>query len=198
MTTIRSFIAIDLSPAARTALADLQNRLKPLLPRHTVRWAVPQNIHLTLHFLGDVETTVVDKIAESLATEAVTHQAFALDLVGLGCFPNSRRPRIIWVGLGGETGPLIDLHRALGQRLNQAIGFTPETRPYAPHLTIGRVKKGLPQRQLTQLGPILTREQAAVGHLARLTVTQVSLFQSELTPTGPIYTPLAHGPLNSV
>lgn len=192
---IRSFVAIDLSTVARTALTTLQNRLKFGVPPHTVTWTAPQNIHLTLHFLGDVTAEAIDKIAETFEAGIFGHTAFTLDLVGLGCFPNMRRPRIIWVGIGGNTESLVELHGHLGRLLNEATGFVSETRPYAPHLTIGRVKKGIPQRRLTQAGQILATEQAGVGQLTRFIITEVVLMRSELKPGGPVYTPLARGVL---
>jgi 2'-5' RNA ligase len=191
MTTIRTFIAIELTEAARIALSALQSRLKPLMPRHAVRWTATQNIHLTLHFLGEVEETAIAKIHEAMAGSSAEYAPFSLSLMGLGCFPNTRRPRIVWVDLSGDTEPLVELQRHLGQMLNQATGFSPESRPYAPHLTIGRVKKGLPQRQLTPVGRVIEQEQTNVGQLATLKVTEIALIKSELTPTGPVYTPLA-------
>ena len=190
MQTIRSFIAIELSDEARAALADLQNRLKAVAPAQGMRWASPESIHLTLHFLGDVATSDVEKIAELIQRAASACPPFDLTVGGLGCFPNTRRPRIIWAGVSGQTEILLNLQQNLGEKL-KAIDFTPEARPYAPHLTVGRVKDGLPQRQLTQLGQMLEREQSKVGQLATLPVTEISLMKSELKPAGAVYTRLA-------
>lgn len=189
-TTVRTFIAIELSPDARAALTALQNRLKAMVPPHTVRWTNPANIHLTLHFLGDVAAGDVNKVAAALQAAAAEAAAFSLTLAGLGCFPNTRRPRIVWVGVQGDTGLLVDVHKDLGRRL-RVINFTPEARPYAPHLTIGRVKKGIRSHQLAQLGEILAREQPGVGRLATLAVQEICLIKSDLKPSGPVYTPLA-------
>ncbi len=103
MTTIRSFIAIELSNEACAALADLQDRLKAVTPPRTLRWTKPQSIHLTLHFLGNITAKQVVKVTEIVQTVASTGQSFSLRLEGLGCFPNMRRPRIVWVGVMGET-----------------------------------------------------------------------------------------------
>jgi 2'-5' RNA ligase len=194
MMTIRSFIAIELSTEARTALTELQNRLKGIVPSNTVRWAAPQNVHLTLHFWGDVAVPDIEKITNALDAAAVVSQPFSLTLGGLGCFPNLRRPRIVWVGILGDTPALGELRRDLGEKL-KVIDFTPETRPYSPHLTIGRVKKRIPARHLSQLGEMLEREQANVGQLADLRVTEISLIKSELKPTGPVYTQLSRSEL---
>jgi RNA 2',3'-cyclic 3'-phosphodiesterase len=195
MTTIRSFIAIELSDEVRAVLTDLQNHLKAGAPAQVVRWAAPESIHLTLHFLGDVAADDVEKITELIQLAALPYPPFDLTVGGLGCFPNTRRPRIIWAGVSGQTEILLNLQRNLGEKL-KAIGVTPEARPYAPHLTVGRVKVGLPQRQLTQLGQMLEREQSKVGQLATLPVTEISLMKSELKPAGAVYTRLASAKLN--
>ena len=193
MKTVRTFIAIELSDEARSALLDLQNRLKAVVPPKTVRWTAPSSIHLTLHFLGEVAVGQVEPISEAVKTTANGCRPFTLRLAGVGCFPNTRRPRIVWVGVLGKTGPLLDLHRDLGERLKMAIDYSPESRPYSPHLTIGRVKNGIPRRHLTQLGETLEQEQLVVGELAVLHVAGISLIKSELTSSGAVYTPLAHG-----
>jgi len=196
MKTIRTFIAIELPDQARTALADLQNRLKAITPPRAVRWTTVDNIHLTLHFLGDIAAGDVDRAATALQAAAAGSSPFQLELAGLGCFPHTRRPRVIWTGVAGEFESLLALHRELGRRL-QVIDFRPEARPYAPHLTLGRIKKRIPPRQVSQVGEVLEKEAPGVGRLARLTVTEISLFQSDLTPTGSIYTVLARSALGS-
>ncbi|MCB0213733.1 MAG: RNA 2',3'-cyclic phosphodiesterase [Anaerolineae bacterium] len=194
MTTIRTFIAIELPDEARRVVTNLQNRLKGLAPPHTVRWTAVQNIHLTLHFLGDTDATHIEKISQALQSSIAASQPFKLTLGGLGAFPNVRRPRILWIGVQGDTDPLVAVHQRLGQALDAAIGFTPEKRPYWPHLTIGRIIQGVPARHLTQLSQTLETEQA-VGRLVKFEVMHISLIKSELKPTGSIYTPLAQAQL---
>jgi 2'-5' RNA ligase len=190
MTTIRSFIAVELSDEARTALADLQNRLKTIVPPHAVRWTAPASIHLTLHFLGDITPEDIARITDVLRISAGTCSAFNLSLGGLGCFPNTRRPRIIWAGVSGQIQVLTKLHQDLGEKL-KVIGYSPETRPYSPHLTLGRVKDGIPQRLISQLGQALEQAQGEIEHLAELPVTEISLMRSELNPAGAVYTQIA-------
>jgi len=197
MSTIRSFVAIELSVEAHTALAKVQDRLKSVVPPKSVRWTAPKNIHLTLHFLGNISAAEVVKVTALLGNELGAYRPFALRLEGLGCFPNIRQPRIVWVGVSGETESLVALQRELGWRLS-VIDYVPEARPYAPHLTIGRVTKGLKSRELSRLGELLGREQAGVGQLAVLPVTEISLMRSDLKPTGPVYTQVAQGELKSL
>jgi 2'-5' RNA ligase len=196
MTTLRTFIAIELSDEARAALADLQNHLKTVVPPHAVRWTAPASIHLTLHFLGDIAPEDVAIVTDVLRTAAATCPAFNLSLGGLGCFPNTRRPRIIWAGVSGQTDLLLELHRDLGEKL-KVIGFSLDTRPYSPHLTLGRVKDGIPQRHITQLGQALGQAQGQAGQLADLHVAEVSLMRSELKPAGAVYTQIASAAFNN-
>ena len=191
MATIRAFIAIELSSAVRQAVRDFQNRLKTLTPPRSVRWTVPENIHLTLHFLGDIDETQVKPVAAEIGATAGQHPSFELLLGGLGCFPNVRRPRVLWIGLLERNQVLTDLQLELGESLRRAVGFTPDARPYAPHLTLGRVKKGISARHLKQLSQVIQNEQQRSGQLIRLETTEVALIKSDLRPDGPVYTRLA-------
>lgn len=197
MTTIRTFIAIELSSEARHALADLQNRLKTVVPPKTVRWTASQNIHLTLHFLGDITLDHAEKVSEAIDVTTLTYKPFPLTLGKLGCFPNTRRPRIVWVGVLGDLSLLRALHRDLGGKLKAAINFALDARPYSPHLTIGRVRKGIPSRHMAQLSQVLQQEQPKIGQLAEMNVTAVSLMKSELKPVGAVYTQIGGGELKN-
>jgi 2'-5' RNA ligase len=194
---MRLFIAIELTDQARAKITELQSRLKSLSPPYAVRWTVPQNIHLTLHFLGNVAADDLEEVAGAVGAAAATCSSFLLNLSNLGCFPNTRRPRIVWIGVSGDTKMLTTLHLALAEQLRQRIGFQPEARPYAPHLTIGRVKEGIAQRKLEQLGQVLTQEIPQVGQLVNLPAHEIILMQSDLKSTGPVYTPLARGKLKN-
>lgn len=190
METIRTFIAIDLSPEAVDAITALQQRLKPKMPG--VGWTTPQNMHLTLHFLGHIATSQVEAVQAAMAAATRPMPGFTLTVTGLGSFPNERRPKVVWAGVGGQRDALMQLQTRLGQHLTEAIGFEPEARPYSPHLTLGRTRKNASAQQLSQLGAVLVREQANVGQLATLEVMDICLMQSELKSGGPIYTRLVH------
>lgn len=197
MTTSRTFIAIELSSEALDALADLQNRLKTIVPPQTICWTALQNIHLTLHFLGDIAVGDAEEVSEAIDATTLTYKPFSLTLGKLGCFPNTRRPRIVWVGILGETSSLTALHQDLGNKIRAAINFAPDTRPYSPHLTIGRVRKGIPSRHMAQLSQVLQQEQPKVGQLADMRVTEISLMKSELKPAGAVYTQISRGELKN-
>jgi len=193
--TIRSFIAIELSHEARTELARLQSRLKEASPPRTVRWTDPKNVHLTLHFLGDLPEDRLEDVNRSVRDAAAAHTPFSLNLSNLGCFPNPRRARIVWVGVRGDIDHLVALQSDLGDRLNKGVGFEPESRTYSPHLTIGRVKKGVTQIRLRELGQVLEQQIPRVGQFATFQVDYIHLIRSDVKPDGPIYTSLAKGRL---
>jgi 2'-5' RNA ligase len=140
----------------------------------------PASIHLTLRFLGDTDPAALPKIGESLDRIAPQFGQFELQLGKLGCFPNDRKPRVIWIGVDGDVCRLEKLQRAVEEGL-EPLGWLPEGRRFHPHLTIGRVNNS---RQIVE------------AHLPwgkhfrtdSFTVAEISLIESDLRPTGAIYT----------
>jgi RNA 2',3'-cyclic 3'-phosphodiesterase len=192
MTTIRSFVAIELDDQVRQSLAGVQLDLRAVLPPQTVRWIAPESIHLTLQFLGDVPVNQTQPIVEALRGACSGIAAFSFDLIGLGVFPDRRRPRIVWVGINEPGGVLAVLHRRVGQAL-KPLGFPPEERTFTPHLTIGRATRSASPRDLTMAGEVVTRSD--IGLIGRIDVHHVALMRSDLKPTGAVYTPQAILPL---
>lgn len=182
MTTekLRAFIAVHLPEEVRTALEHVNEALAQQVPRKSVRWVTPERMHLTMRFLGDTAVSNLPTITAALDQATQGQSAFTLTLGQLGCFPNRRRPRVIWVGLDGNLAPLWELKRQVDAAL-QPLGWEPETRPFRAHLTLGRVKDS---RLLADLD-----WGAAVEELP-VPVTAVHLVQSELRSSGPIYTVL--------
>ena len=178
MTTIRAFIAIDLPPDVKRALADAAATLNGRVPRGTVRWVRPEQMHLTLRFLGDTPADRLPALAAALDTLAAGHAPFVLRLTELGCFPNTRRPRVVWVGLGGAEAKLTALVAALEAAL-RPLGWPPEDKPFRAHLTLGRVKDERAAQGVDW--------SAAVPALD-VPVTAVHLIESQLRPEGSVYT----------
>ena len=106
MTTLRTFIAIELDGKLRTGLGRVQDILQAEVPPRSVRWVRPEGIHLTLKFLGNTTMAQVDQVQAALAQAAVRVQPFTFTVGGLGCFPNTRQPRVVWVALHEPTGAL--------------------------------------------------------------------------------------------
>ena len=178
MSTIRAFIAVNLPPAVKEALDQVSQTLAQQMPPRVVRWVKPDRMHLTLRFLGDTAVASLPTLATALDQLTPQHAPFNLHLATLGCFPNRKRPRVIWVGLQGDTTPLHTLKQALDQTLIPH-GWQPEEKPFKAHLTIGRIKDSRLLRN--------SQWQANIPHLI-VPVTAVHLIQSQLRPSGPIYT----------
>lgn len=208
MSTIRTFIAIDLPAPVLDALANTQEQLHSYLAAQgqdrALRWSPTKNLHLTLRFLGDTTPEQQEQVTERLQALAATVAPFALHVDftgnGLGGFPTLRQPRVVWMGIGGELDALGQL-QAQVEKIVQAAGFTPEEKPFSPHLTLARAARNSDRRRLKEVGQALgDYVQAAATSLAptdplRFTVNRVILYQSELRPGGSRYTALAELPL---
>jgi RNA 2',3'-cyclic 3'-phosphodiesterase len=184
---IRSFIAIELPPEVKKALTRLQERLKTGDDKQ-VKWVEPENIHLTLHFLGNINPDIVGRITAAIEQAAAVTRHFQLQVGGLGAFPDLHRVQTIWVGLGGDLDKLNRLQKDIGANLTPA-GFKPETRPFNPHLTLGRVRDFIRPEERARLGQLLERMPFNANF--EVDVTAVNLMKSQLMPRGPIYTRLA-------
>lgn len=185
---MRTFIAIELPAAIKNALAAAQDELREA--RAQVSWTKPDNLHLTLKFLGEIEAAQINSIAQACAETACQYGALSLQLEQLGCFPNPRQPRIVWAGLAGDLAALAELQKQLEDRL-AALGLTHDIKPFRPHLTLGRIKAPPKGNQLA--------EAVAAYRLPTLgfTVSEIVLMQSQLDPAGSIYTPLHHARLGA-
>jgi RNA 2',3'-cyclic 3'-phosphodiesterase len=186
---IRAFIAIELPSEIRRKLDEVEQQIQARAAktaRHAVRWVATDKIHLTLKFLGDMSADQIPAAVDLLTEAAAGHSGIELVIGGSGAFPNPHRPRVIWVGCEGGQG-LIRLHKAVDQAMEH-LGYPAETRPFSPHLTLGRVGENAGAEELAHLVSALG--QTHVGELGRVQVERIHLFQSDLRPDGPIYTSL--------
>jgi len=183
---VRSFIAINLPPEVMAKLAEFQREFHAAVPGDDVRWTGPEQIHLTLRFLGNIAKSELSQVEDALRRGCQGVGPFALRARGAGCFPDIRQPRIVWVGFDGALDHLMRLEAAI-TRETERWGER-EEREFHPHLTLGRVKK--PSRDLASaLGRHL--EQARQRDFGSWQVEQVDLMQSDLSSAGPRYTRLA-------
>ena len=180
--TIRAFIAVELPATVISLLAKVQQDLKSSGLR--AKWVRPENIHLTLKFLGNINAGDIHKIGSAMSDAAADFAPATLAVGGIGVFPGLKRPRVIWVGLGGQIQLLIDLQRKLEDNL-AAIGYPKEKRPFKGHLTLGRIKKAVNANVMRQI----MREFADVGG-DEFAAVRIILFKSDLKPSGPIYSQL--------
>ncbi len=188
MEQIRAFIAVELPPAVREAVEGVVRELRSGIG-DGVRWVRPEGVHLTLKFLGDIDADSVPAVSRALDRCAASAAPFDLFLEGVGVFPNARRPRVIWIGLGGALELLLALQHSIDREL-EGLGFAGERRPFTPHLTLGRVRDGGSPQQ----GRGVSEAVAAmtVERRAELPVREIALIKSDLRPSGAVYTRL-HG-----
>jgi 2'-5' RNA ligase len=179
---IRSFIALDLPASVHQALAGLQQELQRV--GAPVSWVKPDRIHLTLKFLGDISLERVTDLQGILQTIAGATAPFRLQPLSCGAFPSLKQMRVVWVGLQGDSEPLLNLQQAIEQAL-APLGFAVEDRPFRAHLTLGRVKG---RGHLYQMQQALLERQSFQAEA--FDVADVVLYKSELRPDGARYTPL--------
>lgn len=188
---MRLFVAVEIDQAVRRSAARVSAALASALDRgghrRSVAWVAPQNLHLTLQFLGEVDPArgreVVDCLAPPLSTPA-----FDIALAGLGTFPPRGPVRVVWMGLAAGAAQVAALYSEIGVRLG-SIGFPPEPRPFHPHLTLGRVKSECGPRFRDAIDAL---READAG---RCRVDHATLFESRLSPSGATYSVLATTPL---
>ncbi|MCX7721780.1 MAG: RNA 2',3'-cyclic phosphodiesterase [Verrucomicrobiae bacterium] len=189
-TTIRAFIAINLPHELKVSLGAFQRKLGSRVPSDWVRWTATEQIHLTLRFLGNVGAGAVPEITSALHNVCAATKPFELSAENFGWFPEGNRPRVLWVGVAGQIDKLNELAGAVAAAT--ANWGESEDRQFQAHLTIGRVKTKLPN-DLRKLAEILHEFRPGTFGLWR--VTNIDLMQSQLYPTGPVYSCLATVPL---
>lgn len=185
MEKIRTFIAIELNKEIKQELALLTDKLRA--SGADVKWVNPENIHLTLKFLGSISKEKIDEIKTVLDNAKNRFKAFPAALSGIGAFPKLSYPRVIWVGMEKGKDKIKEIYDFLEIELTK-VGFQKEERPFAAHLTVGRVKSTKHRQNLVSSIETLKFSPTI------LNVDHITLFQSTLTPQGPIYTPLHEAP----
>ena len=185
--TIRAFVAVNLDPGLREGLVQVQERLKAT--RADVGWVRPENLHLTLRFLGQVEEARLHAAAEAVAAATSGFGPFRFVLGGLGAFPTPRTARVVWIGVSHGAEKLASLQAKVEEGL-ESVGFPPEERAFSAHLTLGRVR-GPGHRE--QLAVALTSMPAEP--LGEMVLHRIELMKSDLNPGGPRYSVLQSFPL---
>lgn len=179
---VRAFVAIDLPEAHRRQLAAHLKACAQIAPAY--RWVPPENLHLTLRFLGGLEPAALAQLRSELG--AVRGQPFQIALDGRGAFGPRRAPRVVWLGLGQGADGCARMAEAV-ETACHAVGLEPESRPFHAHLTLARARpeaRGLPDLPLPPV-------------LEPWTVTDFVLFQSRLGGRTPVYAELQRFGLRS-
>jgi len=193
---LRTFIAINVPPAVLDTITRIQNRFKSLGLHAS--WVKPGNIHLTLKFLGDTDPDRISGIQNKLTETLAPFEPFRLSLDSAGVFPDTKNPRILWVGLKDGDGTLKVLQTAIEKAL-ESVGFPVEQRPYSPHLTLARIRS--PWGIKSPKGKKELKDELDALNLQGIDhrpfeVGDIHLYESQLTPKGSIYTVLANFKLN--
>lgn len=189
MARLRTFIALDLGKQLRDRTLVLQESLAR--SGADVKWVEGENLHLTLLFLGEVGDRELPALCRAVAECCQEHAAFTLSVETVGCFPNLRRPRTVWVGVGDGSLQVVALHDALEEKLLELGCYRREERQYTPHITLGRVKRD--DSPTDELIALLVKK--AAWQAGETSVREVLVMSSELMPEGPIYTVLSRARL---
>lgn len=181
--TKRLFVAIFPPAHVVTSLQAAVAGVAKGVPARAIRWTRPDQVHLTLNFLGAIAIARIPEIGTALEAACKGHRQHRVRVAGLGCFPNRNRPQIIWAGLTGDLRPLESLKKAIDARL-PASGCVGEDRPFHPHLTIGRARE-LNAAGRREVAEALAREQER--DFGEWQVGSIDLMQSVLSPQGAAY-----------
>ena len=192
MEQVRSFIAIELPNELKAWLVQLQDKLKLGKPL-SAKWVDPYSIHLTLKFLGNMPIDRTDEIIEALTEAARGISPFCLEVQGLGVFPNLRRVQIAWIGISGEIDKLGQLQQCIESNL-APLGFTPESRPFTPHLTLARLRDQTSLDERQRFGQLIASTK--LDTVYNFKVDAISLMKSQLTRKGAIYSRISLVGLN--
>lgn len=185
--TIRCFIAIELSQEIKEALIKIENELQETI--RGVKWVEPENIHLTLKFLGHIENETVEKIKVILKEIATGTKPFKIKLSSAGVFPSPSQPRVIWVGIEEGKKESSELANMIEEKTTP-LGIEKEARAFHPHLTLARIKFLKDKSSVKNAFGSLKVPQV------EMTATKITLFQSTLSPEGPTYTALETADFN--
>jgi RNA 2',3'-cyclic 3'-phosphodiesterase len=186
---MRAFIAIPLPEKCREMLGDIQQSLRATSA--DVRWVAIPSIHLTLKFLGEIESSIVPNLAQSLREATKSARALHLRIHGLGSFPNQKNPRVVWCSVSGDKEGLSLLQREV-ESVCAGFGFLPEDRTFNPHLTLGRLKSK------RNLQPLLDCIKIGSDMECDFTADHYNIYQSTLKPQGAVYTVLETIALSTV
>lgn len=190
---MRIFIGIEIDAAARSAVdaasRELRGRVDRSVADAAVRWVPAENFHITLWFIGHVDEGRARAVLSAVG-EPIDAPVFSIELSGMGAFPPSGPPRVLWIGVGDGFDAVRTLHGVVESRL-VPLGFEPEGRPYSPHLTLARIKDVARNHAAALRALVRTTAAAPV----RSAVAAVTVFESRVSSKGAVYTPLLRVPL---
>lgn len=186
---IRSFLAFELPIDIKNTVEEVLDQAKQHdLP---IKWVPLMNIHLTVVFLGNIQEENIPVMGKGIEKSCSQTSHFHISLDNMGCFPNKRNPRVLWLGLKGEIERISFFRNELQNQLIP-FGITPEKRPFRPHLTLGRFKKPNKKNAL-KVEKLMESHQKFNG--SEQIIPELVQFRSDLRPSGAVYTRVASWPL---
>lgn len=191
---MRTFIAVDFPKEVVNKINEIITYFKAQVPDSALKWVPAENLHLTVRFIGEINSEQLAIISPLLIEAMRDISSFNIGIEGLGMYPKPANPRVIWLGIN-DGFPLKTIHQNLNHVL-KAINVQPEAREFSPHLTIARLKRQTDPEVVKQIGKILSQHK--VGFLGHVSVNHLTLYQSSLTPSGPDYKALLTLNLNQV
>lgn len=171
---MRVFLAFDIPD-------DIKNQINEILKEKRkqisgVKWVERENLHITCKFLGEINNHQLEEIKKFLSQSFNKNENVKISLKGFGAFPNFKKPRVLWIGVEGEKEKLVNVWKKV-QEITTKLKIGEPERDYTPHLTLGRVK--IP----TEINPDF------ISYSSReILISSITIYQSTLTPQGPIYT----------
>ena len=176
----RIFVAIDLSEEARDRVSTYITGLRNEFSKLRVSWARPEKLHLTLKFIGDTDKNWLRKLERAVSAVAGSHTSIDLSISGTGVFPSARKPRVLWLGIKGNTETL----RKVSQEIEaeyEKLGFAHDKREFSPHLTIARLREPRIARELVE------KHLAQQFKAVKFSASELVLYESSFLPTGSVY-----------
>jgi len=180
--TIRTFIAVELPEKIIYTIGTVQEEIKSYGLK--IRWVRPENIHLTLKFLGDIQEADTEKVARAISESVTDHSAISLAVKGIGVFPGIKKPRVLWMGISKQLDLLTALQQTLDEKL-EAMGFPKEKRLFKGHLTLGRIKSKIDPKTLYDVLKKFIQFESEPFF-----ADKIILYKSDLKPKGLVYTKL--------
>lgn len=184
--TVRSFISIELPDGIKSSITELIANIRKT--GIDVAWIPAEKIHLTLKFLGNTDDSLIPKIKERISKKLLHYNAFYINIIGIGCFPSEKRPRVLWVGVERS-----DILQSIQMEIDSEVaglGFEREDRPFSPHLTIGRVRSQKGSAEMLR-----RFEEFRTADFGAVEVKSIHIMKSELKPAGAEHTSIAEIPI---
>lgn len=187
MPFIRTFIALPAPASVQQSIVETQSKLQDAQVQ--VKWDTAEQFHITLKFLGDVETTTIEPLAQALQRSLEQFHQFEVTYQGVGAFPEIVHPKIVWIGI--QSNPILSSMQQAVEHVCFELGFPKETRAFHPHVTLGRVKGTKNLHRLTDAIKTSTFDPLQVH------CQEILLMKSDLHPDGAVYTKLKSFPLHN-